>query len=84
MAVYIAASVEGLSRINLEQDGWKSWERTRLGKNVNKNVNKGKRGICGGSLTSASSDPAYVIHPGPPTESGQTQFGSGEKRGGTF
>jgi hypothetical protein len=45
MAVYIAASVEGLSRINLEKDGWKSWERTRLGKNVNKNVNKGKREI---------------------------------------
>ena len=43
MAVYIAASVEGLSRINLEQDGWKSWERTRLGKNVNKNVNKQRK-----------------------------------------
>ena len=66
MAVYIAASVEGSSRINLEQDGWKSWERTRLGKNVNKNVNKGKRGICGGSLTSARSDLAYVILPDQP------------------
>jgi hypothetical protein len=34
MAVSIAASAEGLSRINLEpdHDEWKSWERTRLGK----------------------------------------------------
>jgi len=35
MAVYnIAASAEGLSRINLHRAGWKvrkSWERTRLG-----------------------------------------------------
>ena len=48
MAVSIAASAEGLSR--MDGSDRKLWERTRLGKNVNKNVNKGKRGICDGSL----------------------------------
>ena len=39
MAVYnIAASAEGLSR--MDGSDRKLWERTRLGKNVNKNVNK--------------------------------------------
>jgi hypothetical protein len=44
MAVSIAASAEGLSRINLEpdHDEWKSWERTRLGKQT-KEKQRGRR-----------------------------------------